>query len=228
MDDARCGGHEELPVDRLVTVAVLGEGSHHLGAVIDRRSHAHMIGSAIEVTQGGTRQSRGARRPKRHHAYAGGSKSLRYVRRYPFATSSSALRIAARPPPDPEREVCSTNARRPAGEPVVREESLHPLVGALYLENRLERAGEPGHHVLPIKRLFRGEEPLSAVVTVDAAHAMLGIDHPDESDAGGEPVGDVRQHLAGPVAWGQDFYDQVRSEIGKAGRLGIRQAVTPD
>src|SRR6266540_922429 len=40
------GRHQQLPVHRLVAVAVLGERAHHLGRVIQRRRHAHMIESS--------------------------------------------------------------------------------------------------------------------------------------------------------------------------------------
>src|SRR5439155_5436418 len=39
-------GHQQFPVDRLVAVAVLVERALHLGRVIQRRHHAHMLESS--------------------------------------------------------------------------------------------------------------------------------------------------------------------------------------
>ena len=44
-------GHQELPVDDLVAVAVVGKRADHVRSVVDRRDHAHSIGSSAAVRQ---------------------------------------------------------------------------------------------------------------------------------------------------------------------------------
>jgi hypothetical protein len=58
---------------------VVGERPHHVGGVVDRRSHAHMIGSAVEVTQEDTRKFRDRRAKSRYQRIARGSKAMRVL-----------------------------------------------------------------------------------------------------------------------------------------------------
>jgi hypothetical protein len=46
MGQPRRGRHEQLAVDGLVAVAVVGEGANHGGRVVGRGGHAHKVGSA--------------------------------------------------------------------------------------------------------------------------------------------------------------------------------------
>ena len=53
MPSTRRGRHEQLPVNRLVAVPVVGKRADHLGRVVQRCGHAHNVASAESGTQHG-------------------------------------------------------------------------------------------------------------------------------------------------------------------------------
>src|SRR5213080_3560260 len=96
------------------------------------------------------------------------------------------------------------------------------------LENLPDGAGEAGHYVAPVEALVRGQDLFRAIVAIDTGHAPAGVQDPDESGPGGEPVGDLRQDLAGTIAGRHHLDDQVGGEMRESRRLGIRDSVSPD
>ena len=65
-------------------------------------------------------------------------------------------------------------------------------------------------------------------MAIHARQPALRIDHPHEFGAGREPIGDLGENLAGPIAGRQHLDDEIGSEGGEAGRFGVRQALAPN
>ncbi|MBC7670796.1 MAG: ATP-binding cassette domain-containing protein, partial [Polaromonas sp.] len=75
------GRHEQLPVDDLVALPVVGQGVEHVDSpVIDRRGHGHTIDLSASRRQGGIAQDTGRPWDDRHHLSAVRDKKRARVR----------------------------------------------------------------------------------------------------------------------------------------------------
>ena len=96
------------------------------------------------------------------------------------------------------------------------------------LQDRVERAGETGEHVLAIERPLRADGRLGFVLSIDVRHAMHGVDDPHEPRARGEPVTDLAEDVAGAITGGTDLDDEVGREAGEAYWHGVWDVFAPD
>src|SRR5437867_4670805 len=77
------------------------------------------------------------------------------------------------------------------------------------LQDRYERAGKSGQHVFSVEGTFRRQERLAAISAIDTGEAAVRIEDPYEPRPGGEPIGDLGEHLAGAVPGRQDLHREV-------------------
>src|SRR5438046_9162748 len=80
------------------------------------------------------------------------------------------------------------------------------------LQDGCERAGKSGQHVLSVERAFGRHEGLAAVGAIETGEAAVWIEDPYEPRPGGEPIGDLGEHLAGTVPGRWDLHREVRGE----------------
>src|SRR5437588_6019452 len=101
--------------------------------------------------------------------------------------------------------------RGAAGNQNVSDNS--PLMRRRSSEQLTNHASEPGNHIIPFQRLFRGEIDGGDARALDGDRMGTRIDHPDHKRAGAEIIGDLLLHLLESVAGGNDFDSEIGSSI---------------
>src|SRR5262245_26029532 len=103
--------------------------------------------------------------------------SLRRKTRYFWVGMNASSRVVSKPSPIASNE-----------DPENRHEEG--------LNNSCQRAAEPGEHVLALQRSVIRDDVFRPVLPIHTRDPALGINHPDESRAGFEPVADLRKDFA--------------------------------
>src|SRR5438105_14592934 len=96
------------------------------------------------------------------------------------------------------------------------------------LENSCQRAPEPGQHVLAQQRSVIRDDGFRPVLPIHTRDPALGIDDPDESRTGIQPVPDLREDFTGTILRGEDLDREIRSEFEERARDGLRKALNTD